>query len=358
MASQINLFILLFGALQGGLLSLWFLKNRRREPAHLYMALFLMVVGIQLTLKSIAKVWMFHTVPFLYLLSYQMPLLVGPLLFLYARAGQNRRFKRADALHFVPFGLSVAGVGLTLLTDGAWREAHPWLRAAVQLVFLGVYAVLARRRADRPVKRFVSVAAAAEAVIIVTLALMVLYNGRFPDVRLLFVALTLLIYWVSYQVISETGPFARPEPASGNSKGYRVPKYAHSSLKSEEADRIERELLRLMAQEKIYLDPELTNDLLAAKLGTTRHHLSQVLNERLQKTYADYMNGLRLEEALRRLSDPADYRFTIMAIAFDSGFNSIATFNEAFRKRYGTTPSLFRKSSLKQARPEDSRRTG
>lgn len=361
MAHQVNLFLLLFGALQGGLLSLWFLKNRRREPAHRYLGLLLGVVGLQLTLKVIAKAWLFQQVWPLYLLSYQLPYLVGPLLFLFVKAKITGQRNRAAGWHWLPFGVAILWVIGAYATDGRWRGLHPYPQAVLQTLSLGIYATLAHRIATPPLKAFVRVATAAELLIVVTLALMVVYYGRFPDVRLLFIALTLLIYWVSYQVLAHAGPFqagpfhagpfapTHPKEAAPRLAFSPKPKYARSSLKAEEADRIEQRLNQLMQRDKRFLDASLTIDTLAEQVSTSRHHLSQVLNERLQQSYADYMTALRLEEARLRLSNPACFRYTIAAIAFDSGFNSLASFNEAFRKQYGTTPSKFREPFLKKA---------
>lgn len=349
MLYQFNLFLLLFGALQGALLSLWFFRNHRREPANLYLGLLLGVVGLQLTLKVIAKLWLFHTVRPVYLLSYQLPYLVGPLLFLFVKAKTTDRRSPSDAWHFLPFGLATGWV-LGAHATGWWGEMHPYAQAALQTLSLGVYAHLGLRLATPPLKEFVRVTTVAGQLIVVTLALMVVYHGRFPDVRALFVVLTLLIYWVSYRVLAHAEPFGptRPREDGAHLAPVAKPKYARSSLKPAEADRIEQALRRVLHEDRLFLDPALTIDALAEKVGTSRHHLSQVLNERLGQSYAGCLSALRLEEARRRLADPACFRYTVAAIAFDSGFNSLANFNEAFRRRYGTTPSRFREPFLKK----------
>lgn len=351
MAQQVNLFLLLFGALQGSLLSLWFFKNQRREPANLYISLLLLMVGLQLTLKVITKVWLYQNVLWLYMLSYQLPYLIGPLLFLYVRTKISNQRTRMDWWHFVPFGLAALWMSGAYLTQGVLREVHPYAKASFQTLSLGIYTWLAYQIATPSLKTFLRVAAAAEQIAIVTLALMVLYYGRFPDVRLLFTVLTLLIYWVSYQVISKTEPFHSTNPTDTSPLSVpspKNPKYARSSLKSDEAGRIEQALRRAMTHDKLFLNSSLTIDTLAEKVATSRHHLSQVLNERLQQSYTDYMTGLRLEEARQRLENPAYFHYTIAAIAFDSGFNSLASFNEAFRRQYDTTPSKFREPFLKK----------
>lgn len=350
-AHQINIFLLLFGALQGVLLSIWFLKNRQRRTAHVYFALFLIVIGLQLTLKVMSKGWMMDHIWLAYLISYKLPYLVGPLLYLYIRARQVNSFSKTDLLHFIPFAVFTLLAMIAIYGNNGLHKLHfhPYIHAVFQIVQLMVYGALAMRLSGAALRRFIRLVCAAEVIIILTLAVMVVYYGRFPDVRLLFLVLTLLIYWISYQVISKPDLFFEAENAVVIPMSFRKgPKYAHSSLKPEEASRIEATLQLLMHRDKLFLDSTLTIDSLSASIKTSRHHLSQVLNEKLNKTYGDFICELRLEEAGRRLSDPSNLRYTIAAIALDSGFNAVSNFNEAFKKHYGTTPSKFREQHLKK----------
>jgi len=338
MVHQINMFLLLFGALQGWLLSLWFFRNQRKESSYLFIALLLFVVGLQLTSKVISKVWLMDNAFVFYNLSYKLPYLIGPLLYLYSKAKKGNSIKSLNLLHFIPFFIAVS-LGFNLFGIGLYL--HPYVNCIFQLFSLGIYSYLAFKLSDNQVQTFLLVVAAAEVIIIITLAFIFMYYGRFPDVRILFIVLTALIYWITYRIISGSEQFKPVIPiVSLNFK--RSPKYAHSSLKVEEADRIEQLLNHVMNHEMVYLNPSLTIDSLSLKLSTTRHNLSQVLNERLQKTYTDYINEFRLEESRKRLGDPANFRFTIAAIALDSGFNSVSSFNDVFKKKYGTTPSKFR----------------
>ncbi|MEJ0029478.1 MAG: helix-turn-helix domain-containing protein [Bacteroidota bacterium] len=185
-------------------------------------------------------------------------------------------------------------------------------------------------------RQFLNYVAIAEALIIISLALSVKYFGRIPDIRFLFISLTVVIYWITWKMM--TDPNALLMSAAN--------RYARSGLKEEEASRIETALRQLMCEKKIFTDSKLTIDKLALSLNTTRHHLSQVLNNRLQQSYVDYISGLRLEEAQRRLAEKSSVRYTIAAIALDSGFSSVSTFNDAFKKKYGLTPSAFRNEKL------------
>jgi AraC-like DNA-binding protein len=348
MTHQLNIFLLMFGAAQGGLLSIWFLKNQHKKVANVWFALFLIAIGIQLTLKVITKSWMMENVLYVYLASYKMPYVIGPLLYLYCRARVDNRFVKKDLLHFLPFIFFVA---CNFIAYEHWLSPYvhwrPYTQGLAQLISISVYAYFSLRLRDEGVKKFICSAVAAEVIIICTLSFMYVYYGRFPDVRLLFLVLTCLIYWISYSVLARPNLFLlRDENPVVALAIKKSTKYAHSSLKPEEASRLERELKKFMDIDRLYLDSNLSIEILSEKLNTSRHHLSQVMNERLEKTYMDYISELRLEEAKRRLSNPANFRFTIAAIALDSGFNSVSSFNDVFKRRFGLTPSKFRDQQL------------
>jgi AraC-like DNA-binding protein len=73
-----------------------------------------------------------------------------------------------------------------------------------------------------------------------------------------------------------------------------------------------------------------------------------VINRRSGGTFWDYINRLRVEAARERLADAGDTR-TILDIAYACGFTSKSTFNAAFKRQVGETPSGYRKAA--QARP-------
>jgi AraC-like DNA-binding protein len=349
MTQQLNIFLLLFGAAQGGLLSIWFLKNQHHKKiANLWFACFLIAIGVQLTLKVITKTWMMENVLYVYLASYKMPYLVGPLLYLYCRTRTENKFHKTDLLHFLPFTFFI---GCNFVPYENWVSPYihwrPYTQAFFQLISISAYSYLSLSLNDTRIKNFIYLVAIAEAVIICTFALMYVHYGRFPDVRLLFLILTFLIYWISYKVLAQPNLLlVQQETPMVTLEFRKQTKYAHSSLKLDEGNRLEYELKRLMEIDRLYLDNNLTIEMLSEKLKTSRHHVSQVLNDRLGQTYMEYISELRLEEAKRKLSNPTNFRFTIAAIAFDSGFNSVSSFNDVFKKRFGITPSKFRDQQL------------
>jgi AraC-like DNA-binding protein len=121
-------------------------------------------------------------------------------------------------------------------------------------------------------------------------------------------------------------------------------KYARSGLKQKDVERYKGIIGKYMVIEKPYLNRELTIYDLAEQLKIPRHFLSEVINEYMGKNFYTLVNDYRVEEVKRRIVDPAYKNLTILAIAYDSGFNAKSSFNTIFKEKTGMTPSEYQKS--------------
>lgn len=118
-------------------------------------------------------------------------------------------------------------------------------------------------------------------------------------------------------------------------------RYNTSNLSDTEAKKISEKLTETMLNEKPYLNADLTLYKLAEVLDTKPHNLSQVLNEYHKTGFHGFINSYRVKEATKMLIE-TDLK--IIAVAYDSGFKSISTFNVAFKKETGMTPSRYRRN--------------
>ena len=109
-------------------------------------------------------------------------------------------------------------------------------------------------------------------------------------------------------------------------------------------DRIRTRLARIVADRNVMLDPLLTMPKLASAVGATPNQLSFVLNQHLGKSFFDFVNEVRVDEASRLLIEEPNR--TILDIATEVGFNSKSTFNQAFKKITGHTPSNYRQNNF------------
>ena len=120
-------------------------------------------------------------------------------------------------------------------------------------------------------------------------------------------------------------------------------KYFGSNLKTDEKKLIYKNILLVMNNKKLYRDPDLSIANLANELSVLPKHLSQVINEFFNKNFFDFINDYRIREAKSQLAESMQTKKTVLEILYDTGFNSKSSFNKAFRKSTGITPTEYRK---------------
>ena len=96
------------------------------------------------------------------------------------------------------------------------------------------------------------------------------------------------------------------------------------------------------------LDPELSLRSLAETLDIHPNLTSKIINEGLKQSFSDCINQYRINAVIEKLESPDNQDSTFLAIAFNCGFNSKATFNRVFKKSIGQTPLQY-KSNLKKS---------
>ena len=120
-------------------------------------------------------------------------------------------------------------------------------------------------------------------------------------------------------------------------------KYKRSTLIDDKAKKIHSELDSVMQKEKLYKDAELTIAVLAKRLSIHPNLLSEVINTIEHKIFSDYINEYRVKEFKKIILLPENRNFTMLAVAFECGFNSKASFNRNFKKIMQLSPSCYLK---------------
>lgn len=123
-----------------------------------------------------------------------------------------------------------------------------------------------------------------------------------------------------------------------------VGKYVKSSLTEGKKSEISAGILRVFEREQYYSDNLASLSGLARKLGESPHHISQVINEKLGKSFFELLASYRIEKAQSILRDKSS-KITIEELSEKVGYNSKTAFNNSFRKLTGKTPAEFRKST-------------
>ena len=290
--------------------------------------------------------------------------LIGPLLLLYVKSLEPPRYRmsRIDWIHFAAFLIfAITVVAVLEMTDDrrTLRRYLPLVISAVVITHNAVYFLwVTRRLRSRRGASWLRALAAGEGesnwLRVIMAGYVVLWLSR---LQFCVVGDITTTQWCPYRantyifgtfVFSNTLLFLILRSAEVLP---RIRRYEKSDLDELEKRRRKEELLRLMDAEKPHLNPSLTMSGLARELRISPRHLSQIINELFGRNFCDFINGYRIEESKRLLSDPAREQRSILDIAYEVGFNSKSTFNSAFKKQTGMKPSEFRAVRSALSRP-------
>ncbi|WP_299918209.1 AraC family transcriptional regulator [uncultured Roseobacter sp.] len=121
-------------------------------------------------------------------------------------------------------------------------------------------------------------------------------------------------------------------------------KYKRSALGIDQSHRIAQKLLRAMQEDHLYRDPNLTLSALSAHVGVSLNHVSQTLNQNLGQSFFEFVNSWRVKEAIPLVEAGET---TVLAIAYEVGFNSRSSFYSAFKRVTDMTPTAYKKAKSK-----------
>lgn len=321
--------------------------------------------------------------------AYPLSFLVGPLFFLYTRFvfSEKKRFNWYDSLHFLPFTLELyllrwfypldgeSKIELFLrIQEGPQEVSSEMLFVILKITVVSViyftlsYLTLRKRKralaeqtSDDTITRdidHIQFLARLFITIVVgycTLALCFYLIGNYPFEIDYFwlISKALTIHAIGYLVINrpsfifytitkatsvEESPIHTIESSQESGE-----KYAKSGLSEAQIDAFYNRLLNCIERDAPHLNCEIHLAKLAKLLGLSSNHLSQVINQRAKQNFNDFINFHRVEYAKKLFENP-DYNsnYNVIEIAFKAGFNSKASFNRAFKKYTGRTPTEFR----------------
>lgn len=122
-------------------------------------------------------------------------------------------------------------------------------------------------------------------------------------------------------------------------------KYANSQLDEKDKEKLYKTLIEQIKHKQLYLNPELTLIRVSKNLNIMPKILSQIINEKRNQNFNEFINTFRIEESKKYLKEKSS-AMTIQEIYYASGFNSKSAFNHAFKKYTGLTPKEYRIGKL------------
>ncbi len=372
METNIDFLVVLIsvGLTQALLLSLALLSLKRGNPtANRVFGIFLLVVSLEMAYGVLFHSRYILVLPHLFQVTAAIPFLYGPLLLFYFRALTRPGFRvgKLDLLHLLPYAIcqvyfvpqlaQAADIKMDALIGlflGASTESYV-IGSLVAVHYLAYLIILSGvLQANRHTLARVGGASTAAGLrrqrlmLGLTSGFAVLWVFEVYDLIFAFevisvsdvvqfAAISLFLLAAGYVVVRHPNVLSGEELA--------LPKYASSTLDPGNAEAHVRRLKSVMAEDKPYRDGSLTLPVLARSIGVSPHLLSQLLNGHLGKNFSRFVNGYRVEDAMQQLEDPALEHFTIAAIAQEVGFNSLSSFNTAFKAVTGITPSQYQQRS-------------
>jgi len=304
--------------------------------------------------------------PFLMGVIIPFPLVHGPLLFFYVSALVNHLPKKKIryVIHFLPFilcflymikffKLPVEQRHFIMANDGVGFETFILINF-ITIVILGVgyitWSLILIKRHQRNIQdKFSNLAKInLKWLQYLTYGLgMIWVVVIFSEDVHIFISVTIFMILIGFFGIRQVGIFTNSQLAENTAvetssveQIEKQARYEKSGLTPEKKLILKNELNRLMG-EKIFLNPGLSLDTLAAQLDIHTNYLSQFINEELGVTFYDYINNNRVKEFEKLISKPDNQKFTILALAYECGFNSKSSFNRHFKKVTGKSPSEY-----------------
>jgi AraC-like DNA-binding protein len=377
MSPFFNILILL-GALQGFIVSgmLFFAKQNKR-PNRLLATLILLIAMACFNLYGVYADYWFGS-PILRFIFAIVPLVVvmpfGPLIYFYIQSTLDPNFKitKKQRRHFYPVLIDfvpsftaiffILGVILNRIKNnpGPWgafiddyqvyADIPRWISVTIY-VYLS-YKYLAAYKAKHPaglngqsinfkwVKQLVVTFIIFQSVWLVYLIPYVIpkYSNWMLDTfdwYPIYIPMVILIYWLGIKGYIVQAALKKKTALSSN-------------ILSEETIQLTKEaLIKAMETDKLFLNPELNVSILAQQIAIPQKTISAVLNQHMEKSFNEFINGYRVAAFKEKIGQPGMEQLTIAGVAAECGFNSQATFQRTFKEITGLSPSAYLKTAEK-----------
>lgn len=352
--------LILFGSIQGFISAFVLFKKKKQTPNH--------ILGFILIIASMAclNIYLFLVlegeIPFvLGLLEKIVPLIIimplGPLIYFYVKSSAGVPFSfRKERIHFLPITLDLApnliSLGVIILyllgfvdsieSEGlaSFNESYEkyvdiprWIATSIYvglaMKFLSTGQLAAKKKAW--LRQFLIVFGVFQTAWLLHLIPYILPTTSdwllgtvswYP----IYLPLTILVYWLGISGLIQS------RNLTSNTKDQKELKNAILVID------------KLMKKERLFLNPTLSLTTLVEKSGIDQKTVSAALNQCLGKSFNEYVNTFRVEEVQRKMRSDKYNHFSITGIALESGFNSQATFQRAFKSLTQMTPKSYRAS--------------
>lgn len=378
--------LLYIGIAQALFLVLLLIGKKENHKANLLLAALIFSYSIYILQVLGISLELYKVVPHIFTLFAGIPILFGPLHYLYVRTlvTEKELSVKKDYIHFLPYFLNwslyfhylfqkpseLSELIIQFISDPPLRMMFSiWI-----FTFQGlIYMFLSLKRIKKYSNLIKNEYSDIEKInltwlrnittITLIVWLVVLINNSlklFIDIPMnqqelpVAIAVSISIYLNGFLGLRQSEIFAPsiaekdniPQKNNNSRDNAKIlpKKYKKSGLSEEKAKSYIKHLMDLMDEEKIYRESNLTLKDLAKRLSISSHNLSEIINTQLNQTFFEFINTYRIRDVQESMTNPDKENLTIFALALDAGFNSKSSFNSLFKKHTNMTPSQYRKS--------------
>lgn len=353
--------LLAVGATQGIIYGFVLLqKKAKTKSANLFLAAILFFFSYRLIVE-ICKLFGYGFYDFWYHLFIEFNWIYGTLIYFFVKVSVTPQFKislKKDWIHFLPVLIEFVWSNFIKSQNFYWdgtRESLSWLGYYGYIVWMhyptmfvisGLLIIFYASKSTqllqqkikenliyvdniRWIKRVLfTLKYYAAFLIIVVLIDLLFFDYAFKKYYSypLFIGMAIITYWLGLEGF--------------NKRNLDIIKTQNiiPDKEKEQLKQIATALKKLMEEDKIYTNPDLSLALLSEKLNVKSYQTTKCLNVIFGKKFSDFVNEYRIKALKDILKNPKNEKFTLLSLAFEVGFNSKSSFNRAVKKITGKPP--------------------
>lgn len=366
-------YILLSGVVISVFVCLLMFQKRNKSVAEIFLLLLILSTSYLLFSYLLVLNGNYLKHPSLIVFGFSFPLLSAPLMYLYIKYQTKPIFfKNTDLLHFLPFVLSnllfvkfyflpfetkveiFKNNGADYEIEGQIKIVLIYLSGICYITWSFILLYLHKSRLNKEFSNFDKINFNWLLLLNIGLMMIWILVIFIKDDNIIFGYLALYIICTGYFGLNQVKVFTEKDVLY--TEKLHVNENTESEVGSKEVSKpydgnlegIYLRVVELLREKKLYLNPELKLIDLAILLNIHPNLISKAINYVSEANFYDLVNKMRVEEFINRIKAEDANKYTIIAIAFDSGFNSKATFNRNFKAISGMSPSEFLLSLQKE----------
>lgn len=338
------------------------LQRKGNQSANRYLALLIGVLTI-FVLRRSASLEAEGLLLYLYFTSHSLVFLIGPSIYLHIKTLTGKISLRSIR-HFIPFmimlllmsGLYLIREDITRIQDVFWLKIAALTLIGIEVAHVIYYLFLTRKsigdyektsklhqsftpRINLIWSKKIMLVTSVLGLGILALSLLIITGGYYEINNTADTLFSVMLIFIIASLVTQS--WNHPEVIYG--KFESPDKYKQSPLSNPDIDQLKSALEQALTQ-NIYLKPDLTLQELAQTIKSKPYLLSQVINDRYQQNFFNFINQRRINYAKHQIENGFLNNKTVEALAYTAGFNSKSTFNRAFRKQEGRSPKEFLKA--------------